>query len=145
MQTMTADMVDHPPHYRTAAGIEAVDVIEAYGLARSWHLASAMKYLLRAGRKGDWIEDLRKAGWYVRRWRTQIDGGMAWMPAMPDPRPRLPAPADVVNAFGIHGAQRSAVYALLGLAMVDGGHEAQAALAVVVQAQIDAAIEDAAA
>lgn len=61
------DPVNSPPHYRTEAGLEAIDVIEAFGLG--FELANAVKYLLRAGRKGvdKEEEDLAKAIWYVNR------------------------------------------------------------------------------
>lgn len=58
------DNVNHPAHYQ-AGGMEAIDVIEAFGLG--FNLGNAVKYLLRAGRKGDAVEDLRKAGWYIER------------------------------------------------------------------------------
>lgn len=56
--------VDHPPHYR-ANGVEAIDVIEAFELG--FNLGNAAKYILRAGRKGDALEDIRKARWYLDR------------------------------------------------------------------------------
>lgn len=60
-----SDTVNHPDHY-TAGGIEAIDVIEAYGL--DFHLGNAVKYILRAGRKTDSpVEDLEKAIWYINR------------------------------------------------------------------------------
>ncbi len=63
-----ADAVDHPNHYRTAAGLEAVDVIEAFGL--DWHLGNAIKYVLRAGKEaGEPADkDVEKAVWYLHRW-----------------------------------------------------------------------------
>lgn len=66
-----ADMVDHPPHYRGAGGMEAIDVIEAFGL--DFNLGNAVKYILRAGRKGDPLEDLRKASWYIARKIRRIE------------------------------------------------------------------------
>lgn len=60
-----ADRIDHPAHY-SAGGIEAIDVIEAFGLG--FHLGNVVKYVLRAGRKSaDALEDLRKAQWYLER------------------------------------------------------------------------------
>lgn len=56
--------VNHPPHYQ-ANGVEAMDVIEAFGLG--FCLGNTVKYLLRAGRKGDALEDLRKGRWYLDR------------------------------------------------------------------------------
>lgn len=58
------DTVNHPPHYK-AGGIEAIDVIESFGLG--FHLGNVVKYILRAGRKGYGDEDLRKARWYLDR------------------------------------------------------------------------------
>lgn len=57
--------VDHPDHYRKDTGHEAIDVIEAWGLG--FNLGNAVKYVSRAGRKGDALEDLRKARWYLDR------------------------------------------------------------------------------
>ena len=58
--------VDHPDHYQTSAGLEAIDVIEAF-FHDNFHLASAFKYIARAGKKGDYVEDLRKSIWYLER------------------------------------------------------------------------------
>lgn len=57
--------VDHPEHYRKDSGYEAIDVIEAWDLGFS--LGNALKYICRAGLKGDEIEDLEKARWYIDR------------------------------------------------------------------------------
>lgn len=59
------DPVDHPGHYRADTGHEAIDVIEAWGLG--FNLGNVVKYVSRAGRKGDALEDLRKARWYLDR------------------------------------------------------------------------------
>lgn len=58
------DPVNHPQHY-TRSGIETITVIEAWGLG--YHLGNAVKYLSRAGFKGDRLEDLEKARWYLDR------------------------------------------------------------------------------
>jgi hypothetical protein len=56
--------VDHPPHYNShPSGVECIDIVEHYG----FNVGNAIKYLWRAGLKGDSIEDLRKAAWYCRR------------------------------------------------------------------------------
>ena len=59
-----SDMINSPPHYKRG-GLECIDVIEAFGLG--FHLGNVAKYLLRAGHKGDALDDLRKAAWYLRR------------------------------------------------------------------------------
>ena len=64
------DPVNHPQHYQSASGIECIDAIEA-ALGRDGTAAycrgAAMKYVWRAGRKGDAADDLRKAAWYCER------------------------------------------------------------------------------
>lgn len=58
------DPVNHPAHY-TDGGIETIDFIEAKKLC--YHLGNAVKYISRAGKKVDEVEDLRKAIWYLER------------------------------------------------------------------------------
>lgn len=59
-----SDKVNHPHHYQGNT-FEVIDVIEDFGLGFS--LGNAIKYILRAGKKGDRIEDLKKAIWYIER------------------------------------------------------------------------------
>ena len=60
------EFVNHPAHYGGATNpYEAIKVIEAWGLGFS--LGNAVKYIARAGKKGDAIEDLEKAAWYLNR------------------------------------------------------------------------------
>lgn len=58
------DPVNHPAHY-VAGGIEAIDVIEQFGLG--FHLGNVVKYVLRSDRKGAPVEDLKKARWFLDR------------------------------------------------------------------------------
>jgi hypothetical protein len=60
-----SDPVNHPAHYRAENGLEAIDVIEGFGLG--FCLGNAVKYILRAGRKDPTAQDLAKAVWYLRR------------------------------------------------------------------------------
>lgn len=56
----------NPPHYcPPGAAFEAIDVIEAFGLG--FELGNVVKYVLRADRKGEALDDLRKAHWYLER------------------------------------------------------------------------------
>ena len=58
--------VNHPSHYGDADNLyEAIKVIEAWDLG--FHLGNAVKYISRAGKKGDQLEDLKKALWYLQR------------------------------------------------------------------------------
>lgn len=59
-----ADTVDHPRHYTShPSGAECIDVAEHM----SFCLGNALKYIWRADLKGDPIENLRKAIWYLNR------------------------------------------------------------------------------
>jgi succinate dehydrogenase/fumarate reductase flavoprotein subunit len=58
------DPVNHPTHY-TAGGIETIDFIEAKKL--NYNIGNVVKYLTRADHKGNKLEDLRKAQWYLTR------------------------------------------------------------------------------
>jgi hypothetical protein len=59
-----SDPIDHPKHYTShPANIECIAVVEHLGFC----VGNAIKYLWRAGLKGDAIEDLKKARWYVDR------------------------------------------------------------------------------
>lgn len=62
--THHTDMVNHPPHYK-AGGIETIDFIEAKALG--YHLGNVVKYITRADHKGNKLEDLKKAQWYLSR------------------------------------------------------------------------------
>jgi hypothetical protein len=60
----TSDPVNHPAHYKVG-GIETIDFIEAKKLG--YNLGNVVKYLTRADHKGNKLEDLRKAQWYLTR------------------------------------------------------------------------------
>jgi len=60
----TKETVNHPDHYNAhPSGVECIDVVEHM----TFNVGNAIKYLWRAGHKGDTVEDLRKARWYVDR------------------------------------------------------------------------------
>ncbi len=58
------DPIHHPAHY-TFSAIEVIDAIEAWELG--FHLGNVIKYVVRAGRKGNKLDDLKKARWYLDR------------------------------------------------------------------------------
>jgi hypothetical protein len=62
---MKPEAVNHPAHYGGDTTYEAIKVIEAWGL--NFNTGNAVKYLSRAGKKGNTVEDLRKAAWYINR------------------------------------------------------------------------------
>lgn len=58
------DPVSHPPHYTGhPSGVECITVTEHMNFC----LGNAVKYIWRADRKGNAVEDLRKARWYLDR------------------------------------------------------------------------------
>jgi hypothetical protein len=65
----TPDPVNHPEHYKVG-GIETIDFIEAKKLG--YNLGNVVKYLTRADHKGNKLEDLRKAQWYLTREITML-------------------------------------------------------------------------
>lgn len=61
-----SEQVNHPKHYGGENNpYEAIKVIEAWGLG--FCLGNVVKYISRAGKKGNYMEDLKKAAWYLNR------------------------------------------------------------------------------
>ena len=58
------DNVNHPPHYKVG-GIEVIDFIESKKF--NYNLGNVIKYVSRADHKGNRLEDLKKARWYLDR------------------------------------------------------------------------------
>ena len=76
------ETIDHPAHYGGADNpYEAIKVIEAWKLG--FNLGNTVKYIARAEHKGNALEDLRKAAWYLNREienlakKTETDKGSA--------------------------------------------------------------------
>jgi hypothetical protein len=61
---MKYDTVNQPKHYTEhPSGIECIQITEHMG----FNLGNAIKYIWRAFLKGNAIEDLQKAVWYINR------------------------------------------------------------------------------
>ena len=88
-QLSAPDLVNEPPHYkglvvrvdpmrtvteqdgdRVEVGIESIELIEGFGFG--FNLGNVVKYLYRSNEKGDRLENLRKAAWYLNR---EVDNG----------------------------------------------------------------------
>jgi hypothetical protein len=52
-----------PSYYKLSNGAELIDLIDQ----KTFCVGNAIKYLIRAGLKGDRLEDLEKALYYVQR------------------------------------------------------------------------------
>ena len=60
------EMVDHPNHYGGEDNpYEAIKVIEDWDLG--FNLGNAVKYIARADKKGNKLQDLEKSSWYINR------------------------------------------------------------------------------
>jgi hypothetical protein len=74
------DLIDHPSHYAKAdipSGIECWDWYELAMTEEEFigHMkGNVLKYVFRAGRKEDGKQDLEKAGAYLKRWLSYLDG-----------------------------------------------------------------------
>lgn len=66
----SVDMVNHPRHYKFG-GIETIDFIEAKHL--TYNLGNVVKYVSRADHKGNRLEDLKKARFYLDREINQAE------------------------------------------------------------------------
>lgn len=70
------DNVNHPDHYKSATGLETIDVIEAFtsdlvGL-EAVCAANVLKYICRWKKKNG-LEDLRKAQWYLNKLIEKVE------------------------------------------------------------------------
>ena len=70
MIEMVNDGVNHPNHYQTDSGIEAIDVMEAFTAhltgAEATNTYQTIKYILR-WKKKDGLKDLKKCSYYLNR------------------------------------------------------------------------------
>lgn len=78
VEAQADDSVNQPPHY-THGPIEVIEVWEGFkspnlpNFGLPSHLTHVIKYILRAGHKGDALEDLKKAQWYLTRYITLME------------------------------------------------------------------------
>ena len=68
--------VEHPNHYQSETGLEAIDVIEAFTFdltgVEAFDTGNALKYLCRWNKKNG-VEDLKKAQWYINHLIKHIE------------------------------------------------------------------------
>ena len=74
-----SDNVNSPAHYNQGA-IECIDAIWESGNGRGYCIGNAIKYLWRAGLKGEETEDIAKAAFYLRYLLSKLSS------EHPDPR-----------------------------------------------------------
>jgi len=62
LESQPPDLVNHPPHYTGhPSGVECITITRHMG----FNLGNAVKYIWRADLKGNALEDLKKAQWYI--------------------------------------------------------------------------------
>lgn len=69
---LSFDEINNPAHYTKDRTIQVIEVIEQYSVC--YHLGNIIKYLSRAGRKGEFTNDILKAKWYLKRELSQRTG-----------------------------------------------------------------------
>lgn len=63
-------MVNAPPHYRShPSGVECIEIT----MHMNFCLGNAMKYIWRCEDKGDKVENLKKAIWYLEQEIERIE------------------------------------------------------------------------
>lgn len=65
----SSNMVENPQHYQ-GKSFEVIDIINDYSL--NFELGNAIKYILRADKKGNKKQDLEKAVWYLKHELSKI-------------------------------------------------------------------------
>ena len=74
------DPVNHPSHYtQHPSGVECIQLTEHMNFC----LGNAIKYIWRAGEKGNYQQDLEKAIWYLKR---EIERYEKTLPTLEDVR-----------------------------------------------------------
>lgn len=66
--------VDHPSHYGGDTPYEVIKVAEAWNFDTDAYLFNVLKYIARPG-KGNYLEDLKKARFYLDRKISRMEDG----------------------------------------------------------------------
>lgn len=70
------ETVNHPNHYQSETGLEAIDVIEAFTFdlkgIEAFDTGNTLKYLCRWKQKNG-VEDLKKAKWYLEHLINHVE------------------------------------------------------------------------
>lgn len=92
----THNPINHPRHYTShPSGVECIQIVEHF----PFNIGAAIKYLWRAGLKGDAIEDLQKAEWYCRREQERRQQHeRRKVPALSESKARVVSPSKAVDA-----------------------------------------------
>lgn len=81
--TRAPEAINHPRHYTASpSGVECIDVAEHMNFC----VGNALKYIWRAGLKGDAVTDLKKARWYLDREIARLEKSCLQAGGAPDER-----------------------------------------------------------
>ena len=73
---MGTEHVNHPSHYQSETGLEAIDIIEAVTFdlkgVEAFDIGNVLKYICRFQKKNG-LEDLKKAAWYLNHAIVHIE------------------------------------------------------------------------
>lgn len=97
------DNVNSPAHYKVG-GIETIDFIEAKKL--NYNLGNVVKYITRADHKGNRLEDLQKAKWYLEREINGVSPNTFTHPWLVEKKLEVTLPKQVVKLPNPRGKQR---------------------------------------
>ena len=64
--------INHPSHYNSGK-YETIDIIDSAGHAEGFCMGNAIKYLMRSKHKENYLEDLKKARWYLDYWIKTLE------------------------------------------------------------------------
>ena len=70
-EPVKVDLVNSPLHYQ-GNRFEVIDIIDDFNL--SFNTGNAIKYILRADKKGNQKQDLLKAIWYLEHELNKLNG-----------------------------------------------------------------------
>jgi hypothetical protein len=70
-EPIKVDLVNSPSHYQ-GNKFEVIDIIDDFNL--SFNTGNAIKYILRADKKGNQKQDLLKAIWYLEHELNKLNG-----------------------------------------------------------------------
>ena len=65
------DVINNPSHYTEGRKYEPIKVIKDWNL--NFNLGNTVKYISRAGRKDDIVQDLKKAAFYLNAEITYLE------------------------------------------------------------------------
>lgn len=75
------EAVNHPDYYGGDTTYEVIKVLHAWGLNFNASLFNVVKYIARAGKKGDTLEDLKKARFYLDYEIKRLEGKLEYLNA----------------------------------------------------------------